>query len=270
MTRLAGRLLLATAALHAALGAWLGRGALLPIARDGFFNALWRHSNRQLWFWFVALSVPLALLGAALAHGELRPRSGWLGWSLAALAVAGAALAPLSLFWLLFLPAGLLIAGARKPRAAPTEWKRGEFSISTDPDRVDAAAAHEFLAGSYWAGGVPREFVDRSIGGSIAFGMFHAGRQIGFARVITDRSTYAYLSDVYVLEAWRGRGLALWLMEIIRAHPDLQNLRRWMLSTRDAHALYSKAGFQPLAHPERFMEITDPDVYARLSSEPPG
>ncbi|MCA1580457.1 MAG: GNAT family N-acetyltransferase [Acidobacteria bacterium] len=150
------------------------------------------------------------------------------------------------------------------------EWTRGEFSISTDPARVDAAAAHEFLSRSYWAGGIPREFVDRAIDGSIAFAMFHEGRQIGFARVITDRSTYAYLSDVYVLEAWRGRGLALWLMETIRAHPDLQNLRRWMLSTRDAHPLYARAGFQPLAHPDRFMEISDPGLYARMSSDRPG
>lgn len=270
MIRLAGRLLLAIAALHAALGVWLGRGALSSIARAGFFDALALHSNRQLWFWFVAFSVPLAILGAALSRGEARPRSGWLGWSLAALAAAGAALSPVSLFWLLFLPAGLLIAGARKLRPAFPEWTRGEFTISTDPDRIDAAAAHEFLSGSYWAGGVPREFVDRAICGSIAFAILHEGRQIGFARVITDRSTYAYLSDVYVLEAWRGRGLALWLMEAIRAHPDLQNLRRWMLSTRDAHALYVKAGFQPLAHPDRFMEIADPDVYARLSADRPG
>ncbi len=270
MTRLAGRLLLAIAALHAALGAWLGRGPLLSIARAGVLNALSLHSNRQLWFWLLAFSAPLAMLGAALARGELRPRTGWPGWSLAALAAAGVAVLPVSLLWLLFLPAGLLIAGARALRPPLTEWTRGEFTISTDPDRVDAAAAHEFLGRSYWASGVPREFVDRSIAGSISFAMLHEGRQIGFARVVTDRSTYAYLADVYVLEAWRGRGLALWLMETIRAHPDLQNLRRWMLATRDAHALYAKAGFQPLAHPERFMEITDPDVYARLSSDRPG
>ncbi len=265
MTRLAGRLLLGIAALHAAAGAWLGRGEIVAIARAGFFDALSHHPGRQLWFWCVAFSVPLAMVGALLARGEGRPRSAWLGWSLAALGAAGCVVLPVSGFWLVFLPSGLLVADSRARAANRTDWTRGEFSISTDPARIDPAAVHEFLVGSYWAGGVPREVVERSIRGSLAFGLFHAGRQIGFARVITDRATYAYLSDVYVLEAWRGRGLALWLMETICAHPDLQNLRRWTLSTRDAHTLYAKSGFRPLAHPDRFMEIADLDIYRRKS-----
>jgi GNAT superfamily N-acetyltransferase len=105
--------------------------------------------------------------------------------------------------------------------------------------------------------------VDRSIDGSLCFGLFEDGRQIGFARVITDAATFAYLADVYVLESHRGRGLATWLMKSILAHPDLQGLRRWMLVTRDAHGLYRKVGFSDLAHPERIMEMTFPGIYER-------
>lgn len=144
-----------------------------------------------------------------------------------------------------------------------TEFRRGTFTITTDPARIDRAAAHAFLTGSYWARGVPREVVDRSIENSIAFALFDGERQIGFARAVTDRATFAYLSDVYVLDEYRGRGLARWLVETVLAHPDLQGLRRWMLATRDAHGLYAKVGFTPLDAPERFMEIFDPEVYRR-------
>lgn len=144
-----------------------------------------------------------------------------------------------------------------------TESRRGTFTITTDPARIDRAAAHAFLTGSYWARGVPREVVDRSIENSIAFALFDGERQIGFARAVTDRATFAYLSDVYVLDEYRGRGLARWLVETVLAHPDLQGLRRWMLATRDAHGLYAKVGFTPLDAPERFMEIFDPEVYGR-------
>jgi GNAT superfamily N-acetyltransferase len=145
------------------------------------------------------------------------------------------------------------------------EWKRGEFTITTDPRRVDRAAAHAFLTESYWAGGVPREIVERSIDGSLAFALIDesGGRQIGFARAITDRATFAYLADVYVLDAYRGRGLGTWLVETIMAHPELRGLRRWMLVTRDAHGLYEKFGFSPLEKPERIMEIVKPDIYRR-------
>jgi GNAT superfamily N-acetyltransferase len=137
-----------------------------------------------------------------------------------------------------------------------TEWRRGVFTISTDVERLDRAAIHEFLAASYWARGISRALVDRSIEGSLCFGLYDGPRQVGFARVITDSATFAYLADVYVLESHRGRGLATWLMESILAHPDLQGLRRWMLVTRDAHGLYRKVGFRDLAHPERLMEKT--------------
>ena len=143
------------------------------------------------------------------------------------------------------------------------EWKREGFTISTDRSRLDRPAIHEFLSGSYWAKGVPRSVVDRSIDGALCFGLYDGERQVGFARVITDRATFAYLADVYVLESHRGRGLATWLMEAILAHPDLQGLRRWMLVTRDAHPLYRKLGFTELPHPERIMEMTFPGIYEK-------
>ena len=146
-----------------------------------------------------------------------------------------------------------------------TEWRRDGFTISTDRSKLDRKAIHEFLAGSYWATGIPREVVDRSIEGSLCFGVFEGDRQVGFARVITDSATFAYLADVYVLESHRGRGLAAWLMECILAHPELQGLRRWMLLTRDAHPLYRKSGFRDLAHPDRVMEMTFPGIYEAAS-----
>ena len=143
------------------------------------------------------------------------------------------------------------------------EWRRGAFTISTDRSKLDRGAIHDFLAGSYWAKGIPRDVVDRSIDGSLCFGLFEDGRQVGFARVITDFATFGYLADVYVLESHRSRGLATWLMESILAHPELQGLRRWMLVTRDAHPLYRKVGYRELAHPERIMEMTFPEIYER-------
>jgi GNAT superfamily N-acetyltransferase len=144
--------------------------------------------------------------------------------------------------------------------------KREGFTISTDPARLDRALIHGFLTTSYWAKGIPRETVDRSIEGALCFGLYENGRQVGFARVITDTATFAYLADVFVLESHRGRGLAAWLMETIVAHPDLQGLRRWMLLTRDAHPLYRKVGFAELARPERVMEKVDAGVYERRGS----
>ena len=142
-------------------------------------------------------------------------------------------------------------------------WARGRLEISTDQARLDRAAIHRFLEGSYWAKGVPREVVDRSIEGALCFGVFDGGAQIGFARVITDRATFAYLADVYVLESHRGQGIGKWLMEVVRAHPDLQGLRRWVLATRDAHELYRQFGFTAVADPARYMEIVDREVYTR-------
>lgn len=142
-----------------------------------------------------------------------------------------------------------------------TEWTRGEFTISTDPARIDFDAVHGFLADSYWAKGIPREVVRRSIENALCFGIYHGNRQAGFARVITDRATFAYLGDVFVLEAYRSQGLAAWLLEVVQSHPELQGLRRWVLLTRDAHALYRKAGWSELAAPDRYMERWFKDVY---------
>ena len=144
-----------------------------------------------------------------------------------------------------------------------TEWTRGEYIISTDLGRIDLDVVHGFLTTCYWAEGIPREVVARSIAHSLCFGLYHQGRQIGFARVISDRATFGYLGDVFVLEAFRGRGLARWLMEVIHAQPELQGFRRWVLLTRDAHALYAQAGYAPLAAPDRYMERWAKGVYRR-------
>lgn len=141
------------------------------------------------------------------------------------------------------------------------EWMRGEFTVSTEPAKIDHAVVAGFLAGSYWAQNIPAETVSRSIAGSLCFALLQGARQIGFARVITDRATIAYLGDVFVLPEYRGRGLGRWLMQCVMSHPELQGLRRWILITRDAHALYAQMGFKPLARPEGYMELHDPDVY---------
>jgi GNAT superfamily N-acetyltransferase len=142
-------------------------------------------------------------------------------------------------------------------------WAQGEFEISTDPARIDLRTVHEFLTNSYWAHEIPVETVRRSIENALCFGIYHGDRQAGFARVITDRATFAYLADVFVLPDYRGRGLSKWMMECIIAHPDLQGLRRWMLATQDAHSLYRRYGFLPLKAPERWMEVHHPDVYKK-------
>jgi len=144
-----------------------------------------------------------------------------------------------------------------------TEWRRGEYLITTDPARVDLAVVHGFLSESYWAKGIPLETVRRAVEHSLNFSVYDGARQVGFARVITDSATFAYLGDVFVLETHRGRGLSRWLMEVIVAHPELQGFRRWVLLTRDAHGLYRKVGFKPIAAPERYMELWVPEVYQR-------
>jgi len=145
------------------------------------------------------------------------------------------------------------------------EWRRGDLAVSTDPSRLDRSLIARFLAGSYWAKGIPREVVDRSIEGSLCFGLYRGPKQLGFARVITDYATFAYLADVFVVETSRGEGLGVWMMEVIMRHPRLQNLRRWMLATRDAHGLYEKFGWRSLENPERIMEIVDPEIYLKKS-----
>jgi GNAT superfamily N-acetyltransferase len=141
------------------------------------------------------------------------------------------------------------------------ELRDGDFLVSTDPARLDVDTVHRFLAGSYWAAGVPREVVERSIEHSICFGAFEAGRQVGFARVISDRATFAYVCDVFVLDSQRGRGVGKRLMAAVTSHPELQNLRLWTLFTRDAHGLYRHVGFQAARHPDRLMERRQAQPY---------
>ncbi len=145
---------------------------------------------------------------------------------------------------------------------AIVEFRRGEFVISTDRARIDLDMVYRFLTHCYWAKGIPREVVERSIKHSLCFGVYDGSdRQAGFARVISDFATIAYVGDVFVLDTHRGRGLGKWLMESITQHPALQNLRRWILTTRDAHGLYARVGFTPVKSPERFMELHRPDIY---------
>jgi len=148
------------------------------------------------------------------------------------------------------------------------EQRRDGFTVSTDPARLDVDAIHAYLTRSYWADGISRELVQRSIENSLCFGLFDGTRQVGFARVITDRATFAYLCDVYVLEEQRGAGLGKWLMDAVMSHPDVRGLRRWMLMTRDAHGLYAQHGFTPLAKPESAMEIARPGLYLRPHPAP--
>jgi len=142
-------------------------------------------------------------------------------------------------------------------------WERPPYRISDDPDVVDIDLVHGFLRESYWARGIPLETVERGIAHSIPFSVLLRDRQVGFARVITDRATFAYLADVFVVEEQRGRGLAAWLTATVLAHPDLQGLRRWLLATRDAHGLYRKLGFTAVADPSLLLTRHDPDIYTR-------
>ncbi len=139
---------------------------------------------------------------------------------------------------------------------------RGEFTIDTERSRLDTDAIQHFLENdSYWARNRTREQTLAAIENSICFGLYTASRQIGFARVVSDRATFAYVGDVYVIDEFRGQGLSKWLMETMLAHPDLQGLRRWVLATRDAHGLYAQYGFTELKHPDRWMELAAPNAY---------
>jgi GNAT superfamily N-acetyltransferase len=140
------------------------------------------------------------------------------------------------------------------------EWRKGEYVISTVKSRLNLDVIHEFLNHSYWAAGRSPERIRRSIENSLAFGIYRGSEQIGFARIITDFATFAWIADVFVLEAHRGKGLGKWLMEILVSQPELQGLRRWVLSTRDAHGLYRQFGFTELKRPERWMERADPSM----------
>ncbi|MFL6008931.1 MAG: GNAT family N-acetyltransferase [Rubrobacteraceae bacterium] len=136
-------------------------------------------------------------------------------------------------------------------------WRRDGYLISTDASMLDLEVVHGYLSRSYWAAGVPEDVVRRSIENSLCFGVYRGEEQAGFARVVTDRATFAYLADVFVLEEHRGQGIGKWLVEVILSHPDLQGLRRWMLATRDAHDLYRRYAFTELARPGIFMERKD-------------
>jgi ribosomal protein S18 acetylase RimI-like enzyme len=156
------------------------------------------------------------------------------------------------------------------------EDRRGDLELSTDPRRLDVAAIHDFLTSSYWAAGIPPRTVELALRNSLCFGLYQlpgdgrgslpageSARQVGFARVITDGATFAYLCDVYVLPDWRGRGLARWLVAFVMRHPDLAEVRRFSLVTRDAQDLYRPFGFHELETPSRHMEILRQDVYRR-------
>ena len=141
------------------------------------------------------------------------------------------------------------------------KWEKEKFTITTKKTALDISMIHNFLTSSYWAQGIPLDRVKKSIRHSLCFGMFYEGGQIGFGRAITDYASYAYLSDVFVVEKFRGQGLGKWLISCMLGHPDLQGLRRCMLATSDAHGLYKSFGFTALRNPERFMEIHNPAVY---------
>ena len=141
------------------------------------------------------------------------------------------------------------------------EWIKDDFRITTNSAEFDLNYIHQFLSHSYWAENIPIEIVKRSIEGALSFGVFEGKKQIGFARVVTDKATFAYLGDVFIDESYRGKGLSKWLMEIILQHPSLQGLRRFMLATRDAHGLYAQFGFTALPEPQRWMQIHNPGVY---------
>ena len=141
---------------------------------------------------------------------------------------------------------------------------KGEYEIDDDPGRIDLDVVHGFLTTSYWAEGVPRDVVARSVANSLVLGLYHRGgeggqgAEVGLTRVVTDRATFAWVADVFVLSGHRGRGLAHWMIETLLAHPDMAGMRRFMLATSDAHQVYADCGFTPLAAPGRFMEITRP------------
>ncbi len=145
-------------------------------------------------------------------------------------------------------------------------WVKDNYTISTDKSLLNVEFIHRYLSNkSYWAENIPHDVVKKSIEGSLCFGIYADKKQIGFARVVTDAASFAYLADVFIDGDYRGRGMSKWLMQVIMAHPDLQGLRRFMLATRDAHGLYEQFGFSLLSSPERWMHIHNPDVYKKSS-----
>jgi GNAT superfamily N-acetyltransferase len=142
------------------------------------------------------------------------------------------------------------------------DWQKNEFTVSTDKSRLQIEVIQKFLTeDSYWANNRTLEQTKTALENSLCFGVYFENRQIGFARVVTDFATFAYLGDVFILTEFRGRGLSKWLMEVMISHPRLQGLRRWILATKDAHGLYSQFGFHGLKFPERWMELPAPNAY---------
>lgn len=149
------------------------------------------------------------------------------------------------------------------------EWTIGELFFSTDKSKLDIPFIHDFLSkDSYWAKGITPALVEKSIENSLSIGIYSGGKQIGFARVITDLATFGYLADVFVTPAFRGKGVSKQLMTFIFDIEEIRILRRFLLATSDAHTLYSQYGFKPLKSPDRFMEIHQPDIYQTLSPKP--
>jgi N-acetylglutamate synthase-like GNAT family acetyltransferase len=147
-------------------------------------------------------------------------------------------------------------AGVGDPYPPARMWRRGEYEITTDPARIDLDLLHGFLSEeAYWSRGVSREVVERSIEHSLNFVLLRGDDQVGFARVVSDYATFAWLADVFVLDEHRGRGLGTWLVETALSHPDVQGLRRWILATGDAHGLYARFGFASVADDSRFMVV---------------
>ncbi|MBI2331285.1 MAG: GNAT family N-acetyltransferase [Chloroflexi bacterium] len=138
------------------------------------------------------------------------------------------------------------------------EYTKEKFTISDDSSRLDVNAICDFLSRAYWADKRPRDVIEKSIQFSLNFGVYDGDRQIGFARVVTDRAIFAYLCDVFIHEDYRGYALGKWMMECVMAHPDLQGMKRWCLLTQDAHGLYKQFGFTELDAPSRWMEKFDP------------
>jgi GNAT superfamily N-acetyltransferase len=158
-----------------------------------------------------------------------------------------------------------------EPEMQKHEYRRGEFTVSTEAARLDLDVIHKYLSEeSYWSAGIPRETLEWAVAGSLCFGLYEGSRQVGFARVVTDAATFAYLCDVFVITSHRGQGLGTWLMECVMSHPQLQGLRRFVLATRDAHALYRRLGFTSPADPSAYMHIHRPDLYRGMPSKAAG
>ncbi|MEP6846658.1 MAG: GNAT family N-acetyltransferase [Panacibacter sp.] len=152
------------------------------------------------------------------------------------------------------------------------EAVRDQYLISTNKEKLDIDTIYNYISfESYWAQGIPRAVVEKAIAHSLCFGLYEGDKQVGFARLVTDMATFAYLGDVFILQDHRGKGLSKWLMQTIHAHPELQNLRRWWLGTKDAHSLYEQFGWTRITEDvaKRFMQKHNPDVYKKAPSNSP-